>query len=339
MSTLLTSYSLFVLANLEIGKIVNTKDIIFIPFTVKQIFRGQHDAATNEIKHITIAAVKSKSFSDVSISDNNSLSLETEFGKLTSEPLEKLQMYLSCFQLSHDDSLENFPLELPEGKSIHECGFDMAAMPMISNLIPLRVDVDSSITLNELSDDDKHELESIAQVELRDFPFSFSASSDDFNQADLLFNKVSDILIRDDMKTKRTLKNILLTYQSAKEGRNFVYSIPSHIAILESMFSFEENISKQIQERIPKYIGDTSGRSRLFLRGVYGQRNDIAHLKSKFDLDRNQYGIHNRTKQHLASLCSVLIRKWIDEIYDGKTRKSFRNSILPDDLFKDESNT
>ena len=97
------------------------------------------------------------------------------------------------------------------------------------------------------------------------------------------------------------------------------------------MFGAPENITMSIQERVPKYLGYGSEKLSKILKKMYDIRSVYDHLKytHQFSSNPDLHYFYDH-KRMISSLTTILIGKWVDEIFNGKTRKEFRTSIIDD---------
>jgi hypothetical protein len=338
MSIVNNPFHLFVLKNFTIK---NTKKIDeritliprnnFVIASIKQI---------NSLSSIPSEQVKLSS---------ESYDIMKNTGKYFFEPLEYLKRFLSLYQISNDDTIENFDLKINlPGVLLSNFKFNMKTMPIISNIYPIMHHNESEIlNLEKIRVRDGMDFDQWI-VEVDNMRMSSSDISwtmcDTFDESSFqkyyeFSQKTQSILNRsgiliDDIKTKQALKNILLVYQNAKEGNDYATSIPIFIRILETLFTTDNKIGKSLKKRISVIFSEFIDDIDSILDGYYSFRSDIVHLNQKLQFSQNQVEF-NHIKRYIASMCSILIRYFIDKLYDNEhyTIKKFRNSIIADSDF------
>ena len=270
-------------------------------------------------------------------------------GKYFFEPLEYLKRFLSLYQLSNDDTIKNFDLKIDPQLTISN-KFKMKVMPVISNDYPIIHHNESEILNLEKTSVREGEDSDLWIVNIDNGRISSSEVSwfmcDDFDESSFqkyyeFSQKVQSILDRsgtliDEVETKQALKNILFVYQNAKEGTDFRTSISTFIMILETLLATDGHINKSLKARISKIFSELNDIENI-IDGYYSFRSDMVHLNRRLQFSYNQIEF-NHIKRYIASVCSILIRYFVDKIHGDEhyTIKKFRNSIVPDLDFWDE---
>lgn len=339
MSTFNNEFHLFVLKNYTIKNIKKIDErITLIP---RQNFVIASVKQTNHLPSIESAKGEGP----------HSYDFLKSGGKYFFEPLEYLKQFLSLYQLSNDDTIKNFDLKIEQYGVPFFSKFKMKAMPVISNDFPIIHNNESEIlnlektSVREGEDSDlwivdidsrRISLSDVSLVMCDDFDESSFQKYYDFSQKVQFILDRSGTLI-DELETKQALKNILLVYQNAKEGKDFLTSIPTFIMILETLFATDGHNSWSLKERISKIFSEFTEDVENTIDGYYSFRSDIVHLNRRFQFSYNQMEFVY-IKQYIASMCSILIRYFVDKIHDDEhnTIREFRNSIIPDSNFWDE---
>ena len=339
MSTSNNEFHLFVLNNYTIGNIKRIDErITLIP---RQNF--------------VIASVKQTNHLPLIESDKGEdLPESYDFlkygGKYFFEPLEYLKQFLSSYQLSNDDTIKNFDLKIDQQRIPSFSKFKMKVMPIISNDYPI-IEHDESKILNlEKTSVREGEDSDLWIVDIDSRRISSSDISwvmcDNFDESSFqkyyeFSQKAQSILDRsgtliDELETKQALKNILLVYQNAKEGKDFRMSISTFIMILETLLVTDGHNSWSLKKRISKIFSELNDVENI-IDGCYSFRSDMVHLNRRFQFSYNQIEF-TYIKRYIASMCSILIRYFVDKIHDDKdyTIRKFRNSIIVDSDFWDE---
>ena len=272
--------------------------------------------------------------------------LEEVFGdlnstyKMSSKALEELQIFLSCFQISNDIEYDKIDIS---GIDIHHEWLNIFPLPIISNIEPINVNGQSfesmDAKVNKVFDD-------IAKVAYYQFgPPMFEEitnehiiNSKEFHQKVLRIFHMYD-LDKESRKTSIIMKNILLQYYQAKIGTDSLYSISTLIGILESLFGTKSSPTMSLQERVAKLMKDMSNMTQKFIRDMYDFRSNVVHIKTELEFTRYPSDKLVQKRFQVATLTSVLIRKWVEEINTGKTAKSLRNSIIPDSKYIKKNST
>ena len=266
------------------------------------------------------------------------------------EPLEYLKRFLSSYQLSNDDTIKNFDLKIDQQSRPSFSKFKMKVMPIISNDYPI-IEHDESKILNlEKTSVREGEDSDLWIVDIDSRRISSSDVSwvmcDNFDESSFqkyyeFSQKAQSILDRsgtliDELETKQALKNILLVYQNAKEGKDFRMSISTFIMILETLLVTDGHNSWSLKKRISKIFSELNDVENI-IDGCYSFRSDMVHLNRRFQFSYNQIEF-TYIKRYIASMCSILIRYFVDKIHDDKdyTIRKFRNSIIVDSDFWDE---
>ena len=268
-------------------------------------------------------------------------------GKYFFEPLEYLKQFLSSYQLSNDDTINNFDLKIDQQRRPSFSKFKMKVMPIISNDYPI-IEHDESKILNlEKTSVREGEDSDLWIVDIDSRRISSSDISwvmcDNFDESSFqkyyeFSQKVQPILDRsgtliDEVETKQALKNILLVYQNAKEGKDFRTSISTFVMIFETLLATDGHNSRSLKKRISKIFSELNDVENI-IDGCYSFRSDMVHLNRRFQFSYNQIEI-TYIKRYIASMCSILIRYFVDKIHDDEyyTLRKFRNSIIPDSYF------
>jgi len=336
MSTSNNEFHLFVLKNYTIGNIKKIDErITLIP---RQNFVIASVKQTNHLP--LIESDKGEDFPE-------SYDFLKYGGKYFFEPLEYLKRFLSSYQLSNDDTIKNFDLKIDQRSIPRFSKFKMKVMPIISNDYPI-IEHDESEILNLektsvregedsdlwIVDIDSNRISSsdVSWVMCGNFDESSFQKYYEFSQ------KVQSILDRsgtliDELETKQALKNILLVYQNAKEGGDFRTSISTFIMILETLLATDGKISRSLKKRISKIFSELKDVENI-IDGFYSFRSDMVHLNRRLQFSYNQIEFAY-IKRYIASMCSILIRYFVDEIQDDEysTLRKFRNSFIQDSYF------
>ena len=336
MSTSNNEFHLFVLKNYTIKNIKKIDErITLIPRKDFVI------ASVKQIEHLF--PLESEKGEDLS----KSYDFLKQGGKYFFEPLEYLKRFLSSYQLSNDDTINNFDLKIDQQIIPSFSKFNMKVMPVISNDYPI-IEHDESEILNlEKTSVREGEDSDLWIVDIDSNRISSSDVSwvmcDNFDESSFqkyyeFSQKVQSILDRsgtliDELETKQALKNILLVYQNAKEGGDFRTSISTFIMILETLLASDGKISRSLKERIPKIFLELKDVENI-IDGCYSFRSDMVHLNRRLQFSYNQIEFAY-IKRYIASMCSILIRYFVDEIQDDEysTLRKFRNSIIADSDF------
>jgi hypothetical protein len=339
MSTSNNEFHLFVLKNYTIGNIKKIDErITLIPrkdFVIASVKQTNH-----------LPLIESDKGEDLPESYN----FLKSGGKYFFEPLEYLKQFLSSYQLSNDDTIKNFDCKIDQQSRPSFSKFKMKVMPIISNDYPIiKHDESEILNLEKINvregagsdlwivDIDSRRISSsdISWVMCDNFDESSFQKYYEFSQ------KVQSILDRsgtliDELETKQALKNILFVYQNAKEGKDFRTSVSIFIMILETLFASDNKINQSLKKRISKIFSEFTDDVENIIDGCYSFRSDIVHLNRRLQFSYNQIEF-TYIKRYIASMCSILIRYFVDKIHDDKhyTIKKFRNSIIADSDFWD----
>lgn len=254
--------------------------------------------------------------------------------------LDQAKIFLTCFKISNrqDDeklSLFNF---LNDMEAYDTYALGPFPLGLISNPTPFH-----SIhgNLNNFSIKDKSSFDSIINSSYYQFGVPFileEVTTHHISNSLKFYEKVKVILknqiSKDDKNTSRLLNNILLTYYDSITS-NTLISISSSMAIIESIFGSPSNITISIQERVPKFLECKTEKLSKILRKMYDTRSVNAHLKYTLSFSSNA-DLHDlySYRRIMVSLTGILIEKWVDEIFNGKSRKEFRNSIIDDKKYE-----
>ena len=244
---------------------------------------------------------------------------------------DQLEIFLACLQISNQPSNEkknvfNF-LEDSNNKPYEILGlYDAFPVGILSNSQPIFPFEDSTIDTVVNSSFYQFETPFLYPI----YPTHISNSIEFYKKVQSIINKKNT---KNEKETSWLLQNILLTYYKSKIDYTLV-SISNSMGIIESMFGAPENITMSIQERVPKYLGYGSEKLSKILRTMYDIRSVNDHLKYTHQFSSNPW-LHNfyDNKRFISSLTTILIEKWVDEIFNGKTRKEFRTSIIGDEEY------
>ena len=257
---------------------------------------------------------------------------------------DQLEIFLACMQISNQPSNEkknifNF-LEDSNNKPYEILGlYETFPVGILSNSQPIFGFKDSTSVSENFFSNHNSIIDTVVNSSFYQFgfPFLYLISPTHISNSIEFYKKVQSITnkknTKNEKETSRLLQNILLTYYKSKIDDTIV-SISSSISIIESMFGAPENITMSIQERVPKYLGYGSEKLSKILRKMYDIRSVNAHLKYSHQFSSNpdlHYFYDN--KRLISSLTTILIEKWVDEIFNGKTRTEFRTSIIDDEKY------
>ena len=295
---------------------------------------------------VTIAEVN---FTENEVPDTFDPQLDKPWKKLLNSGAEsayyskdQLEIFLACLQISNqplDEKINLFNFLKSSSDALFDPIDDPFPIGILSNSYPIRF---GNLKLTSENFPSAHNL--IIDTVVNSSYYQFGAAfwvapitPTHISNSIEFYKKVLSIIDRkntkDEKRTSALLQNILLTYYGTKIEDTLV-SISSSMAIIEAMFGSPESPTMSIQDRVPKYLGNGYGKLSKILRIMYDLRSVNAHLKytHQFSSHPNLHNFYDN-KRLISSLTTILIEKWVNEIFNGKTRKEFRTSIIGDEEY------